>query len=181
MQVFVSYLGEIKCFHLSNYQNIDDLILMVQESFNIEELPSLYNNCLKIERIEDVSSISTLTALSEVVGGGKKRGAKKRKPHTTPKKNKHKHQNVKLRALSYYAISNNKAEPVKRLCDSKICQGKGIFMANHWNRHYCGNCHLVYIKADAPKEEPKRVKAVAQTTKVAEAPAAKGKAKGKKK
>ena len=53
-------------------------------------------------------------------------------------------------------------------------------MANHWNRFYCGNCHITFEKINAPKEQPKKVKVVAKVEDKKEEVAA-GKAKGKKK
>ena len=180
MQVIVNCQNENKCFQISNTESFSELLSKVQEAFEINGELSLYDNTKKIECISEISS-SNLFAAVEVIGGGKKRGGKKRKPHTTPKKNKHKHSNVKLMALSYYAISkDNKVERTKNLCESSSCKGKGIFMANHWNRHYCGRCHAVLIKKNAPKEEPKR-KPKAAPVAATEAPVAAKPAKGKKK
>ena len=103
-----------------------------------------------------------------MIGGGKKKGGKKRKAYATPKKNKHKHVNVKLQALNYYAIKGDgTVEKTRKLCEQETCKGRGIFMANHWNRYYCGNCALTLLKKDAPKEEPKKQK-VAQAKVVEE-------------
>lgn len=81
---------------------------------------------------------------------------KKKKNYSTPKKTKHRHVNTKLMALSYYAIQKDgTVERVKKLCEQESCKDQGIFMANHWNRYYCGKCHLTLKKKDAPAEEPK--------------------------
>ena len=107
--------------------------------------------------------------------GGK--GGKKRKNYSTPKKNKHKRVNVKMAVLSYYAIENDgTVKRTRRRSEQVGCKNRGIFMASHWNRYYCGLTHLTLKKKDAPKEEPKRVKKVAP---VKEAPKG-GKKKGKK-
>ena len=45
----------------------------------------------------------TFTGLAEIAGGKKK----KKKVFTTPKRKKHIHKNVKLRALSYFAIAKD--------------------------------------------------------------------------
>jgi small subunit ribosomal protein S27Ae len=111
---------------------------------------------------------------------GKKKGGKKRKAYATPKKNKHKHVNVKLQALNYYAIKGDgSVERTRKLCEQETCKGKGVLMANHWNRYYCGKCALTLLKKDAPKEEPKKQK-VAQA-KVTDEPKVDDKKKGGKK
>jgi ribosomal protein S27AE len=87
---------------------------------------------------------ASISVLIDVLGG---KGKKKRKQYTTPKKNKHKHKNVKHRVLSYYAIEKDgKIQRVKKMCLSSTCKGKGIFMANHKDRHYCGKCHVAEFK-----------------------------------
>jgi small subunit ribosomal protein S27Ae len=76
--------------------------------------------------------------------GGKKR---KKKVYTKPKKIKHKHRKVKLAVLKFYKVDDNgKIQRTKKECPS--CGG-GVFMATHFDRHYCGKCHLTYqFKAD---------------------------------
>lgn len=91
-----------------------------------------------------------LQGLLEVIGG---KGKKKRKQYTTPKKNKHTHKGKKLHTLSYYALNQDgTVQRVKKFCENETCKGKGIFMANHKNRYYCGSCHLTLIKKEEPKE-----------------------------
>jgi len=82
--------------------------------------------------------------VSLALDGGKKK--KKRKVPTTKKKNKHKHQSVKLLTLKYYSVDNNSKITYQR----KICPncGPGYAMAKHFDRHYCGSCH-VSLKLDA--------------------------------
>lgn len=97
-----------------------------------------------------VAGGSPVTAVSEgctyevhlsVVGGGKKH---KKKNYTTPKKIKHKHKVVKLAVLRYYQVDENgKVTKLRKECSHKDC-GPGVFMANHFNRYYCGKCHLTY-------------------------------------
>ncbi len=99
------------------------------------------------------SELMNLQAMLSVEGGKKK---KKKKAFTTPKTKKHIHKNVKLRALSYFTINKDgSVSCVKKHCESKECAGKGIFMANHKNRVYCGNCHMTMIKKDEPKTKGK--------------------------
>merc|ERR1712157_458888 len=75
-------------------------------------------------------------------GAGKKR---KKKTYTKPKKIKHKRKKVKLAVLKFYKVDgNNKVTRLRRECPNEIC-GPGVFMAMHFNRYYCGKCHLTYL------------------------------------
>ncbi|CAB1343772.1 unnamed protein product [Coregonus sp. 'balchen'] len=78
---------------------------------------------------------STLHLVLRLRGGAKKR---KKKSYTTPKKNKHKRKKVKLAVLKYYKIHR-----LRRECPADEC-GAGVFMASHFDRHYCGKCCLTY-------------------------------------
>mmetsp|Transcript_97572 Transcript_97572/g.226209 ORF Transcript_97572/g.226209 Transcript_97572/m.226209 type:complete len:155 (-) Transcript_97572:106-570(-) len=85
---------------------------------------------------------STLFLSVELIGGAKKR---KKKTYTKPKKIKHKRKKVKLAVLKFYKVdSNDKVSRLRRECPAEIC-GPGIFMAMHFNRYYCGKCHLTYL------------------------------------
>ncbi|KAB7504202.1 Ubiquitin-40S ribosomal protein S27a [Armadillidium nasatum] len=85
---------------------------------------------------------STLHLVLRLRGGAKKR---KKKNYTTPKKIKHKHKKVKLPVLKYYKVDDNgKITRQRRECPSEEC-GAGIFMANMFDRQYCGRCHLTYV------------------------------------
>jgi len=76
--------------------------------------------------------------------GGKKK--KKKKAFTTKKKNKHIHKSIKLLPLSLYAVDGKgNITQQRKTCPS--C-GPGTFMAQHWDRYYCGLCHTT-IKMDA--------------------------------
>eukprot|EP01023_Acetabularia_acetabulum_P056532 TRINITY_DN65653_c0_g1_i2.p3 TRINITY_DN65653_c0_g1~~TRINITY_DN65653_c0_g1_i2.p3 ORF type:complete len:167 (+),score=20.65 TRINITY_DN65653_c0_g1_i2:52-552(+) len=90
--------------------------------------------------VEDLSVIEL--ALS--VDGGRKK--KKKKSYTKPKKIKHKPKKVKLAVLKYYKVDprTHKIERLKRECTHPDC-GPGVFMANHFDRQYCGKCHLTYM------------------------------------
>merc|ERR1712072_1472285 len=77
-----------------------------------------------------------------LLGGGKKR---KKKTYTKPKKIPHKRKKVKLVVLKFYKVdSNDKVTRLRRECPSETC-GAGVFMAMHFNRYYCGKCHLTYL------------------------------------
>ncbi|MPC26509.1 Ubiquitin-40S ribosomal protein S27a [Portunus trituberculatus] len=85
---------------------------------------------------------STLHLVLRLRGGAKKR---KKKNYTTPKKIKHKHKKVKLAMLKYYKVDDNgKITRQRRECPSDEC-GAGVFMANMFDRQYCGRCHLTYV------------------------------------
>jgi small subunit ribosomal protein S27Ae len=73
---------------------------------------------------------------------------RKKKNYTKPKKAHHKHKKVKLSALKFYRVDD--AGKITRLRKECPQCGAGVFMANHFDRHYCGKCHLTYV---FPKKE----------------------------
>ena len=159
MHIFVTCLGETKAVAVQEQGDLTSLVSGIQNAFCVTSPLSLFTNSAKIEDIDGLTHGENVTAVVQLVGGGK--GGKKRKAYATPKKNKHRHKNVKLMALNYYAIKGDgTVEKTRKLCEQETCKGKGIFMANHWNRYYCGKCALTLLKKDAPKEEPKKVKVV---------------------
>jgi len=110
----------------------------------------------------------------DLLGGGKKR---KKKTYTKPKKIKHKHKKVKLAVLKYYRVdqSSGKVTRLRKECPQQC--GAGTFMAMHFNRHYCGKCHLTYM-LDNPGRDPALDKSKVV---VADEGPSKAAAKGKKK
>mmetsp|Transcript_37146 Transcript_37146/g.74973 ORF Transcript_37146/g.74973 Transcript_37146/m.74973 type:complete len:156 (+) Transcript_37146:74-541(+) len=89
-----------------------------------------------------LSDESTVFLSLELAGGAKKR---KKKTYTKPKKIKHKRKKVKLAVLKFYKVdSNDKVSRLRRECPHELC-GPGVFMAMHFNRYYCGKCHLTYL------------------------------------
>merc|ERR1719217_1478936 len=116
--------------------------------------------------------VSIINIEHPVLGEGKE-GKRKKKVYKTAKKIPHKHINIKMRALRYYAVQSN--GEVKKTY--KSCPQCGKFMSEHWNRYYCGSCHFTLMKKDAPKEPPKK-KVVQKVVAVVEEP--KKGAKGKK-
>jgi ribosomal protein S27AE len=120
---------------------------------------------------EDLSNWLDINIETEVKGEGKG-GKRKKKIFKTAKRVAHKHVNIKMRALKHWAFQSN-GEVKKALKQCPHCVA-GVMMSDHWNRCYCGKCHLTLIKENAPKEPPKK-KVVAKAEEVVE-----DKAKGKK-
>jgi small subunit ribosomal protein S27Ae len=90
-----------------------------------------------------VADDSQLYVSLRLLGGGKKR---KKKTYTTPKKQKHVHKKVQLRVLKLYKVSDDgKVQRLRKVCPS--C-GPGIFMATHFDRVYCGKCHVTYVYSE---------------------------------
>jgi ribosomal protein S27AE len=72
---------------------------------------------------------------------------------TKPKKNKHKRRKVKLAYLQFYKVDGDgKVTRLRKDCPNAEC-GAGVFMANHFDRHYCGKCGLTYVYS---KEETEK-------------------------
>ncbi|KRZ33252.1 Rho guanine nucleotide exchange factor 12 [Trichinella pseudospiralis] len=100
----------------------------------------------------NIQEFSTLDLSYRLLGGAKKR---KKKMYTTPKKIKHKKKKVKLAVLKYYKIDENgKVSRLRKECTSESC-GAGIFMANHYNRQYCGKCYCTMVVQDPVQREQK--------------------------
>ncbi|KAH7620798.1 hypothetical protein Ndes2526B_g04727 [Nannochloris sp. 'desiccata'] len=103
-------------------------------------------------QLEDDSSLAACGVADDsqmyvslrLLGGGKKR---KKKVYTKPKKQKHKHKKVQLRVLKFYKVDDSgKVQRLRKVCPQ--C-GPGIFMATHFDRVYCGSCHLTYVYSEA--------------------------------
>ncbi|KAK6139814.1 hypothetical protein DH2020_026490 [Rehmannia glutinosa] len=90
----------------------------------------------------NIQKESTLHLVLRLRGGAKKR---KKKTYTKPKKLKHKKKKVKLAVLQYYKVDDSgKVQRLRKECPNAEC-GAGTFMANHFDRHYCGKCGLTYV------------------------------------
>ncbi|CAL9126406.1 unnamed protein product, partial [Musa textilis] len=91
----------------------------------------------------NIQKESTLHLVLRLRGGAKKR---KKKTYTKPKKIKHKKKKVKLAVLQFYKIDDatGKVTRLRKECPNVEC-GAGTFMANHFDRHYCGKCGLTYV------------------------------------
>ncbi|KAK9161822.1 hypothetical protein Syun_008163 [Stephania yunnanensis] len=74
---------------------------------------------------------------------------RKKKTYTKPKKIKHKKKKVKLAVLQFYKVDDSgKVQKLRKECPNAEC-GAGTFMANHFDRHYCGKCGLTYVYQQA--------------------------------
>merc|ERR1719243_545315 len=78
-------------------------------------------------KILALGEAATLEVCFDMLGAGKKR---KKKQYTKPKKIKGKHKKVKLAVLKFYKVDGS---------------DKGVFMAMHHDRYYCGRCTLTYV------------------------------------
>merc|ERR1712087_88782 len=85
----------------------------------------------------NIQKESTLHLVLRLEGGGKKR---KKKTYTTPKKIKHKKENVPMAVLKcYQVLDDNTVKTLKRICPKKqSCPF--VRMASHHNRFSCGSC-----------------------------------------
>ena len=173
MQVIIRCLGRTECVYVPEGQDLSATLEAVQGVFELSAPIDLYSATTKITSSCELSENSNYEAQMNLLGAGKKKSGKKKKNYSTPKKNKHKHANAKLRVLEYYPIgADGKAERVRKLCTNDTCAGKGIILAHHENRYYCGKCHSTYQrqvvakdkkkvadKGKAKKEEPKKEEA----------------------
>ncbi|CAE7537122.1 RPS27A [Symbiodinium necroappetens] len=146
MRVFVrDVVGDTRLVECSPDTNAGALKVQVAGAA-AEELSLLFGGSSLSDEVLlsecGVEEDSTLFLSAELCGGGKKR---KKKTYTKPKKIKHKRKKVKLAVLKFYKVdSNDKVTRLRRECPHETC-GPGVFMAMHFNRYYCGKCHLTYL------------------------------------
>ncbi|CAG8612181.1 9993_t:CDS:2 [Paraglomus brasilianum] len=149
MQIFVKTLtGRTITVEVDSLETVEDVKQKIQEKEGIppDQQSLVYS---RKQLIEDrtlteynIEKDSTLHLALRLLGGAKKR---KKKSYTTPKKIKHKRKKVKLAVLKYYKVDENgKITRLRRECPSNTC-GAGVFMAWHYDRQYCGKCHLTFV------------------------------------
>ena len=91
--------------NVNDNTNCEELKMEIAGKFNVNSELILSTSTLE--------NNSTVNAFMPLLGGKRK----KRKGHTTPKKNKHRHKSQKFHALSFYAIKKDgTVEHVKKPC-----------------------------------------------------------------
>merc|ERR1712110_118266 len=143
---------------------IEDLKFEIAHTYGLdEESLMLIGEGVELddELIVSETGLNELNIETEIKGEGKG-GKRKKKVYKAAKRVPHKHVNIKMRALKAYGD----VKFALKKCPQPICKG-GIFMGDHWNRIYCGKCHLTLIKENAPAEPPKK-KVVVKVEEVAE-------------
>lgn len=150
MLVFVHGIRiRIHVLQVNPLDTVGSLKQRVKEREELESDPRLiFSHQAKILEDEQtlehygIENDANIMARIALLGGAKKR---KKKNYTTPKKNKHKKKKVKLAVLKFYKVDDTgKITRLRRECENKEC-GAGVFMANHFDRHYCGRCGLTLV------------------------------------
>ncbi|CAL1150083.1 unnamed protein product [Cladocopium goreaui] len=149
MRLFVrDVAGQTLSLQVDGQASVEQLKTLISEESQVpvEEQQLIFGGralCSHESLLETgLNDESTVFVSSGLEGGGKKR---KKKTYTKPKKIKHKRKKVKLAVLKFYKVdSNDKVTRLRRECPHETC-GPGVFMAMHFNRYYCGRCHLTYL------------------------------------
>ena len=121
-------LGNYFIFNLSKFlRGKVDLVAITSKEY--------FHQIIKIQSLYELIYTNTLF----LRGGGKKR---KKKNYTKPKKVKHIRKKIKLKVLSYYAVSETSVLKLRK----ESPESPGCFLAEHTDRLTCGKTGITFIK-----------------------------------